>query len=136
MNKLINEIPNKYLLSEEEKEKFGLNKKQHQDILIKYEIRDKNMNVPSIQFTDKNGNIKWGINLLPRLLRFTFPADFKTTFEMIDKFFPDLIRKAESMDYVNLILIDEIEVNKNLRRWWFGFLQVKMEEELSFKSLN
>lgn len=116
-----------YYQSEEGKKQIAEWKQKHEAILKKYKIRVDG-NVLSEEEIEK-GEPKQRATLEAYLIDFTYPADFKTTFDFIDKYFPELIAKAKSMSFKDSMSTkNRVTVMNNLKKWWFGYLQARMEE--------
>ncbi len=121
--------------SEEGKAQIKIWKEKHETILRKYKIRAGD-NLDVITEEEEEGKKKQRAITETYLIDFTYPADFKTTFEYIDKYMPDLIKKAESMNIqYGMTTGNKITIKNNLKHWWFGLLQGRMEEDNSFKNL-
>lgn len=102
-----------YYQSEEGKKQIAEWKQRHKEILLKYKIFD----------LEKNKALENA-----HLEIFSYPASFKTTFEFIDKYFQVLIEKARLTNYSETPHQQRIDAMNNLKKWWFGYLQARMEE--------
>jgi len=118
-------------MTSKQKKQFEKDKKTHEAILRKYEIRvGPDLEVPTKkEIEGKREKMRSTLNAY--LYDFTFPADFKTTFKFIDKYFPELIKKTESMHFRdNMTTHHRKDVMINTKHWWFGFLQARMAENM------
>ena len=114
--------------SEEGKAQIKIWKGKHKAILRKYNIRaGDNLDVITEEVVDRK--IAERAITETYLIDFTYPADFKTTFEYIDRYMPDLIKKANNMNIQHgMTTRDKIKIKNNLKKWWFGFLQARSSE--------
>ena len=140
MEKLQELLPKfKYALSPEEKSVFEGDKKKHQELLRKHNIRaGQNCESVPLELIEATQDAPHGPGEMPaykvgdRIWVVCVPAFLESlshpikirTLPVIDKYFPDLIKKAEDWGIRN---------NKTtlgqLEQWWNEFISAKEREE-------